>query len=65
MWRTRRIVTAIDQDGKSYFHSDGQAENYKEMTGMNGLYLTDLWETKGPRADNRGTNDATSRPVRL
>ena len=32
---------------------------------MNGLYLTDLWETKGPRADNRGTNDATSRPVRL
>ena len=65
MWRARRIVTATDQDGKSYFHSDGKAENYKEMTGMNGLYLTDLWETKGPSADNRGTDDATSRPVRL
>lgn len=65
MWRVRRIVTATDQDGKSYFHSDGMAENYKEMSGMDGLYLTDLWETKGPRADNRGTEDAASRPVRL
>ena len=32
---------------------------------MSGLYLTDLWETNGPRANNRGTNDAVSRPVRL
>ena len=32
---------------------------------MDGLYLTDLWETKGPRADNRGAEDAASRPVRL
>jgi hypothetical protein len=30
---------------------------------MDGLYLTDMWETKGPRADNRGTEDAASRPV--
>jgi mannose-6-phosphate isomerase-like protein (cupin superfamily) len=65
MWRVRRIVTATDQDGKSYFQSDGIAENYKEMSGMDGLYLTDLWETKGPRADNRGTEDAASRPVHL
>jgi mannose-6-phosphate isomerase-like protein (cupin superfamily) len=65
MWRVRRIVTATDQDGKSYFHSDGTADNYKEMSGMDGLYLTDLWETNGSRADTRGTEDAVSRPVRL
>jgi mannose-6-phosphate isomerase-like protein (cupin superfamily) len=65
MWRVRRLVTATDQDGKSYFHSDGIAQNCKEMSGMDGLYLTDLWETKGQRADNRRTEDAASRPVRL
>jgi mannose-6-phosphate isomerase-like protein (cupin superfamily) len=65
MWRIRRIVTASDQDGKSYFQSDGVAGNFKEMAGMKGLYLTDLWETTGPRADNRGANDAASRPVHL
>jgi ssDNA-binding replication factor A large subunit len=65
MWRVRRIVTATDQDGKSYLHSEEIVSTYKEMYGMEGLYLTDLWETKGPRADNRGTEDAALRPVHL
>jgi mannose-6-phosphate isomerase-like protein (cupin superfamily) len=65
MWRVRRIVTATDENGKSYFLSDGMAGNIKEMAGMEGLYLTDLWETTGPRANNKGTADAASRPVHL
>ncbi len=65
MQRFRRVVTATDENGNSYFHSDGTAENCKEMSGMDGLYLTDLWETAGPRANNRGTQDAASRPVHL
>lgn len=65
MYRVRRVVTATDDNGKSYFLSDGVAQNYKEMTGMNGLYLTDLWETAGPRASNAGSEDAASRPVHL
>jgi len=65
MQRVRRVVTATDDNGKSYILSDGIAGNYKEMTGMEGLYLTDLWETAGPRAKNRGGGDAAARPVHL
>ena len=65
MWRVRRVVTATDEKGKSYFLSDGMADNHKEMVGMEGLYLTDLWETTGPRANNKGAADAAARPVHL
>jgi mannose-6-phosphate isomerase-like protein (cupin superfamily) len=65
MWRARRVLTATDDNGKSYVLSDGTASNFKEMAGMDGLYLTDLWETKGPRANNNGTDDAAARPVHL
>jgi mannose-6-phosphate isomerase-like protein (cupin superfamily) len=65
MWRVRRVVTATDDKGESYFLSDAIAENHKEMAGMAGLYLTDLWETTGPRANNKGTADAAARPVHL
>jgi hypothetical protein len=54
MWRVRRVVTATDEDGKSYLLSDDIAGNYKEMAGMDGLFLTDLWETNGQRANNKG-----------
>jgi mannose-6-phosphate isomerase-like protein (cupin superfamily) len=63
--RFRRVVTATDKDGKSYFLADGPAPNVKEMTGMTGLFLTDFWETEGPKAKNTGTKDAGDRPVRL
>jgi len=65
MHRVRRVITATDGHGKSYFVSDGIAGNFKEMPGMDGLFLTDLWETSGPRASNRGTQDAAARPVHL
>ena len=65
MERFRRVVTATNRQGKSYFLFDGTAGNAKEMTGMTGLYLTDLWETEGPRASNKDTADATIRPVHL
>jgi len=65
MWRVRRIVTTTDENGKSYFLADDLAANRKEMVGMEGLYLTDLWETTGPRANNNGTADAAARPVHL
>jgi len=65
MWRVRRVVTATDEDGKSYLLSDDIAGNYKEMAGMDGLFLTDLWETNGQRANNKGIEDAASRPVHL
>jgi mannose-6-phosphate isomerase-like protein (cupin superfamily) len=61
----RRVVTATNDQGKSYFVFDGIAQNAKEMTGMNGLFLTDLWETVGPRASNKDEADAATRPVRL
>src|SRR6476620_2722190 len=61
MWRVRRVVTATDEDGKSYLLSEDIAGNYKEMAGMDGLFLTDLWETNGPRANNKGIDDAASR----
>ncbi len=32
---------------------------------MTGLYLTDFWESEGPKAKNTGTKDAGERPVRL
>jgi mannose-6-phosphate isomerase-like protein (cupin superfamily) len=65
MDRFRRVVTATNERGKSFLLFDGIAENFKEMTGMSGLYLTDLWETNGPRANNKGTGDAAERPVHL
>lgn len=63
--RIRRVVTGHDQDGKSMFLMDGLAPNVMEMASMPGLALTDLWETKGAPADNRGAVDAAARKVRL
>jgi len=63
--RIRRVVTGHDRDGKSMFLMDGLAPNVMEMASMPGLALTDLWETKGAPADNRGTVDAAARKVRL
>jgi len=63
--RIRRVVTGHDQEGKSMFLIDGLAPNVMEMASMPGLALTDLWETKGAPADNRGNEDAAARKVRL
>jgi mannose-6-phosphate isomerase-like protein (cupin superfamily) len=65
IWRVRRVLTGHDADGKSTFIADGEAPNFKEMPGFNGLFLTDLWETSGSPASNAGDKDAGARPVRL
>ena len=61
----RRVVTGIDQSGRSCIVSDEQAACTVEMASMPGLTLTDVWETITSPADNRGSDDAVARPVRL
>ena len=63
--KVRRVVTGLDDNGKSTFLIDGVAGNVKEMDSMPGLALTDLWETTGAPASNAGKTDAAARPVRL
>jgi len=65
VWKVRRVVTGHDKQGKSVFLTDGYAPNVMEMASMPGLALTDVWETTGAPADNRGNADAAARPVRL
>ena len=45
--------------------ADAVARNVKEIPGIPGLALTDLWETAGAPASNEGDADAAARPVRL
>ena len=63
--RVRRVLTGHDREGKSIILSDGYATNVKEMASMQGLALTDLWETDRSPASNAGDADAAARPVRL
>jgi hypothetical protein len=63
--KIRRVVTGIDEAGKSIFVIDGDATAVKEMESMPGLALTDLWQTNNSPADNKGTEDAVDRPVVL
>jgi hypothetical protein len=64
-WRVRRVVTGHTEQGRSCFVMDGLAANIKEMESMPGVALTDLWETVGSPAGNKGNADAAARPVRL
>lgn len=64
-FRIRRILTGHDAEGRSTIIADGFAQNVKEIPGIPGLALTDLWETAGAPASNEGHADAAARPVRL
>lgn len=64
-WRVRRVVTGHDRSGKSCFVMDGLASNVMEMKSMSGVALTDLWETTGAPASNKGNADAAKRKVHL
>ena len=61
----RRLITATNADGKSYFLFDDATPHVQEMTGMTGLVLHDIWEVDRSPADNSGDDDAAERPVRL
>ena len=63
VWNIRRVVTGHDEQGRSTFLMDGLAPNIKET--VPGFALTDLWETTTAPADNSGSADAVTRPVRL
>lgn len=63
--KIRRLVTGLNDDGKSAFIYEGDATAVKEMESMPGLALTDLWVTGGAPADNSGSVDAADRPVVL
>ena len=64
-WKVRRVLTGHDAEGCSTIIADGFAGNVKEIPGIPGLALTDLWETAGAPATNEGHADAAARPVRL
>ncbi len=63
--KIRRVVTGHNAQGRSCILMDGNAPNTMEMASMPGLVVTDLWETKGSPADNRGDKDNADRPIRL
>ena len=64
-FRIRRVLTGHDAEGRSTIIADAIAQNLKEIPGIPGLALTDLWETTGAPASNEGDADAAARPVRL
>jgi hypothetical protein len=63
--KVRRLVTGHDENGKSNFMLDGEAQTVLVMETMGGLTVTDLWETFDSPADNSGTADNADRPVHL
>lgn len=65
VWKPRRVITGHDSDGRSTILFDGPATAVQEMASMPGLALTDLWETTRSPADNNGSDDSVTRPVRL
>ena len=63
--KVRRLVTGHDEDGKSTFIMDGEAQNILVIEQMGKLTVTDLWETYDAPADNAGDRDNADRPVHL
>ena len=60
----RRVVTGHNAAGKSIFLSDGPAPNVMSRRTAS-TTVTELWETGGAPASNRGTADPTDHPYRL
>lgn len=60
----RRVVTGHNGRGQSVFIMDGPSPHvFGQGTGS--VVVTELWETRGCPADNRGNADAIDRPFRL
>jgi hypothetical protein len=58
----KRVVTANDKNGKSYFLFNGIADTVIEQPGRQ-LTFHELWESDGPLASNESTEDAAKRPI--
>ena len=59
--KLHRIVTGINDEGKSIILIDGEAANYKEM--VSGFSRTDIWTTETTPVDNTGNEDMGARDV--
>jgi naringenin degradation protein FdeH len=60
----RRVVTGHNAEGLSVFVQDGAAPQvYRRSPGS--AVVTELWETRGTPADNRGNAEVTDHPFRL
>ena len=60
----RRVVTGHNAEGLSVFVMDGAAPQvYRRSSGS--AVVTELWETRGAPADNRGNAEVTDHPFRL
>jgi hypothetical protein len=60
----RRVVTGHNADGKSVLVMDGAPPQiYRRSPGS--AVVTELWETRGAPADNRGNAEVTDHPFRL
>jgi naringenin degradation protein FdeH len=60
----RRVVTGHNSRGKSVFVADGPSPHVFSR-GTGSVAVTELWETRGCPADNRGHADAIDHPFRL
>ena len=60
----RRVVTGHNPQGKSIFVADGPSPHVSSR-GTGSVTVTELWETRGSPADNRGNADAIDHPFRL
>ena len=62
--KIRRVVTGHNAEGKSIFIMDGPSPHVFSR-GTGSVTVTELWETRGTPADNRGHEDSISRSFRL
>lgn len=65
MVEVRRVVTGLDDAGKSMIVEDGVHENRTAVPGIDSYVITDLWVTDGPLADNLSRSDAGRRKMRI
>lgn len=56
--KIRRIVTATNEQGKSYIAMDGASPHAIAVSDIPAFGMTNLWITNSTPADNSGSNDA-------
>lgn len=63
--KIRRVVTGLDEDGRSVFISDAPADCVFSPKGQPNVGLTDLWVADRTPAPLDSTDDPTDRPFHL
>lgn len=62
--KIRRVVTGINEKGKSIIQFDGEAQNVLIIPNVPGAGVTDLWVTSEIPVDNQGAIDRGARPFK-